>query len=291
VSRGKFAGFVVVVGLVAGLSSKPGFAENGLVAPANFAANGSSALSMANASVSSSAVVVLPPPVPARNPTQEGGRVRPFSRIAFATNVGTLGWGGQIATPITRWLNLRGGADFFNFGYGLTSDGTNYYASLHVKSGIAQVDFFPFRHSGFHISPGVLVFKSNAAASMNVPGGSTFSENDTNYTSDPTDPVNGTGTVTFTRSIMPAATFGFSNMIARRENRHWSVPIEMGAAYTGHYAMQANLTGSACQQGGCGSVAEPSIQLNVVQQQNKINEQMKHFQLYPILTTGVSFRF
>jgi len=28
-----------------------------------------------------------------------------------------------------------------------------------------------------------------------------------------------------------------------------------------------------------------------VQQQNKINEQMKHFQLYPILTTGVSFRF
>jgi hypothetical protein len=90
---------------------------------------------------------------------------------------------------------------------------------------------------------------------------------------------------------MPAATFGFSNMIARRENRHWSVPIEMGAAYTGHYAMQANLTGSACQQGGCGSVAEPSIQLNVVQQQNKINEQMKHFQLYPILTTGVSFRF
>jgi hypothetical protein len=216
---------------------------------------------------------------------------RPFSRIAIGAKLGSLGWGGQIATPLTRWMTLRGGADFFNFGYGLTSDGTNYYASLHMKSGTVQADVYPFRRVSFHVSPGVLIFKSNAAANMNVPGGSTFTENDVDYTSDPNDPVNGSGTVVFQRSVMPALTIGFGNMITRRENKHWSMPFEIGAAYTGHYALGINLSGSACQQGVCQSVNQPSIQQNVVQQQNKINEELKHFQIYPILTTGVAYRF
>jgi hypothetical protein len=240
----------------------------------------------------SAAVMVTPPARAQKNDSGDSGRILPFSRFAFGTKLGTLGWGGQIATPLTRRLTLRGGADFFNFGYGLTDDGTNYYASLHLKSGTAQVDVFPFRRSSFFISPGVLIFRSNVAATMNIPGGGTFTENNTDYTSDPTDPVSGSGAVTFGRSIMPALTLGFGNMIARRENKHWSAPFEVGAAYTGHYNLGVNLTGSACQAGqGCGSVSDPSIQANVVAETNKINEDLKRFQFYPILTSGVAYRF
>lgn len=254
------------------------------------AAGVSSSLSSTDAS----AAVMVVPPAPAKknNASDDGGRILPFSRFAIGTKLGTFGWGGQIATPLTRRLTLRGGADFFNFGYGLTNDGTNYYASMHLKSGTAQVDVYPFRRSSFHISPGVLIFKTNIAATMNIPGGSTFTENNTDYTSDPTNPVNGSGMITFGRSIMPALTLGFGNMITRRENKHWSAPFEIGAAYTGHYTLGVSLSGSACQAGqGCGSVNDPSIQANVVAETNKINETLKRFQFYPIITSGVSYRF
>jgi hypothetical protein len=245
-----------------------------------------------NATSASAAVMVVPPAPTKKKNSDDTGPIKPFSRFSIGTKLGTLGWGGQIATPLTRQLTLRGGADFFNFGYGLTSDGTNYYASMHLKSGTAQVDVFPFRRSSFFISPGVLIFKSNVAATMNIPGGSTFTENDTDYTSDPADPVTGSGGVTFGRSIMPALTIGFGNMITRRENKHWSAPFEIGAAYTGHYTLGVSLTGSACQAGqGCGSVNDPSIQANVVAETNKINETLKRIQIYPIITTGVAYRF
>ena len=255
---------------------------------ASLAASESSSIDSA---AESAKIVAVPPPLPAKNASEDSGRVLPFSRIAIATKVGTLGYGGQIATPLTSWLNLRGGAHFFNFGYGLTSDGTNYYASLHMKSGTVQADVYPFRHSSFHVSPGILIFKSNVAAAMYVPGGSTFTENNTDYISDPSDPVHGTGTIAFSRSIMPALTIGFGNMITHRESRHWSVPFEIGAAYTGHNTIQINLAGSVCQTSGCGSVNDPSVQQNVVQQQNKINEDAKRFQIYPIISSGVSYRF
>ena len=242
-------------------------------------------------SLDSAKIIAVPEPLPVKKASEDTGRIRPFSRVAIGTKMGTLGYGGQVATPITRWLNLRGGADVFNFGYGLVNDGTNYDASLHLKSGAISADYYPFRRSSFHVSPGILIFKSTLTASMFVPGGNTFSENSTDYTSDPSDPVKGTGNTIFQRSIMPALTFGFGNMITRRENRHWSVPFEIGAAYAGHYTVNFNLSGSACNTYGCMSVNDPSIQQNVALQQAKINEEAKRFQIYPILTSGVAYRF
>ena len=243
------------------------------------------------ASGEASAAVVTPPVLPVKKDDGENRRILPFSRISIGTKIGTFGWGGQIATPITRQLNLRGGADFFNMGYGLTSSGTNYYASMHLKTGTVQGDYYPFRHSSFHVSPGILIFKSNVAASMFVPAGNTFTENNVDYTSAPNDPVHGNGAIAFGRTVMPMFTIGFGNMITRRETRHWSPMFEIGAAYTGHNTMSYNLAGSVCSSDGCGSVNDPSVAQNVTQEQNKINEEMKRFQIYPIITTGVSYRF
>jgi hypothetical protein len=238
----------------------------------------------------SSAIVATQQRLPKQTEAFEDRPVRPFSRIAIGTRLGSLGYGAQIATPLTSRLNLRGSANFFNFGYGIGVDGANYDSELHLKSGMVSVDYYPF-HSSFHVSPGFMIFKSTAGATMNVPGGNTFSLGDATYTSDPNDPVHGSGAMTFGRTIMPALTIGFGNMIPRRERSHWSVTVDLGLAYTGQNSMQINLAGSACQQGYCMSTSDPTIQQNVVQEQQDLNESMKRFKIYPILTTGVAYRF
>ena len=301
-SKLKFFG---AAALMAALSVRSGVAQSGSLRDGSswkLAENAGPGLSIPAAAFSSSlrdadapeatkGIVAIPQPLPAKKTEGGNGRILPFSRIAIGTKTGTLGLGGQIATPLTRWLNLRGGVDIFNFGYGLTDSGTNYNAALHMKSGSISADFYPFHRASFFVSPGVLIFKSTLAASMYVPAGNTFTENDVDYTSDPNNPVSGSGSVLFSRTAMPKLTLGFGNMIKRRERQHWSVPFEIGAAYTGHYAVQFNLAGSACQQGFCQSVNNPSIQQNITQEQNKITEEAKRYQIYPILTTGVSYRF
>jgi hypothetical protein len=255
--------------------------------PAASAAGVSSSVSEADAPAAPAAIIAVPQPQPAKSTNR---RVRPFSRIAIGTKSGTLGLGGQIATPLARWLTLRGGADFFSFGLTEGIDGATYGGQVALKSGLVCVDVFPFGH-GLHISPGILIFKSAIGASMNVPGGNSFSMGDSSYTSDPNDPVTGSGNIVFSRSIMPSLTLGFGNMITRKERGHWSVPFEVGAAYTGHYAMQINLAGSACSQGVCQSTSNASIQQSVTQEQNGLTEASKHYQLYPIISSGVAYRF
>jgi hypothetical protein len=229
-------------------------------------------------------------PQPKLKKRSSDGPVRPFSHVALSAIAGTQGYGGQIATPILRWLNLRGGATFFNFGYGLGVDGANYEGQLHLKNGHVSLDLFPCR-CGFHLSPGMLLFHSNASASVYVPGGSTFSLGDQSFLSDPSDPVTGGANLRFTRTTMPMLTLGFSNMVARGR-RHWTVPLELGAAYTGPYSATLNLRGSVCTpQGGCMSAGSSEIQQSIESEQTSINEPLKHFQLYPILLTGIAFKF
>jgi hypothetical protein len=199
-----------------------------------------------------------------------------------------MGLGGQIATPLTNWLVLRGGAQLFNFNDGLAVDGANYQGLAKLKFGQLSLDIFPFR--GFHISPGFLYNHSWFSASMSVPAGTSFTLGGNTYTSSTTDPVTGNANIVFARSIMPALTLGFGNMITRGR-KHWTVPFEVGAAYTGPYSMKLAVQGSACIVYGCMSTSTPLIQQSVVQEQSSLNETMKHFQLYPIVSSGISYRF
>jgi len=216
-------------------------------------------------------------------------RVRPFSKLAISTKSSTLGDGGQFATPLMRSLNLRAGAGFVDFGAAATIDGARYEGQIHLKDGMFSVDWFPF-NLGFHISPGVVIFKSALSASVYVPGGNSFDLGNNTFTSSPTDPVTGSASILFSHSIMPALTIGFGNMIAKA-GKHWSVPLEVGAAYTGHYTAQLNLVGSACINVGCMSTGSAIVQQSLVQEQDSLNEPMKHYQLFPIFSSGVSYRF
>jgi hypothetical protein len=219
--------------------------------------------------------------------------VRPFSHMAIALEAGTLGAGVQVATPLTRTLNLRGTADGINFGYGLTIDAAQYEGEAHLRSGRLSVDWHP-RGGGFHISPGLLFLHSGFAASVYVPGGQSFDLGNTPYVSGPGDPVHGGATLTMQHKVMPALTIGWGNVFGERR-RHWSIPVELGAAYTGHSTVSLNLAGTACWyiEGyyGCLSTSDPEIQQNVVQEERDLNETMKRYQVYPILMTGFAYRF
>jgi hypothetical protein len=218
------------------------------------------------------------------------GPVRPFSALAVQAEAGTLGVGAEMATPITRSFNVRGGAEFLNFGDDFTVDAAQYQSEAHLRSGHVAVDFHP-AGGGFRISPQLLIFESAFSASLSVPGGQAFQLGNTGYLSSPTDPVHGRASIIIGRHVMPALTVGWGNMLARHR-RHWSVPFEIGLAYTGHYTANLSLSGTACLNYiFCMSTTNPQVQQNMRQEELDLNETMKHFQIYPIVKTGFGWRF
>jgi hypothetical protein len=216
--------------------------------------------------------------------------VRPFSTVGIALKITTAGPGFDLATPLSRNFNLRGSAMFFDYGHDFETDGIQYNGELKFNAGMVNLDWFP-KHGAFHISPGMLILKSDLSGVALVPGGSTFTLNDVDYTSSFTDPVHGNGGLVFPHAVGPSLMVGWGNIIPR-SGKHWSVPFEIGAAYMGTPKVNLNFVGTACQGGGCSSIAtDPETQTNLRAEEKLLNDDVKALQFYPLVSLGVSYKF
>jgi hypothetical protein len=213
------------------------------------------------------------------------------SKVGIGVKFSTLGVGIEAATPLTRKLNLRGGFNFFRYSRGITNNGIQYAGHLHFQSGEAHLDWFPF--GGFHVSPGLLFYNGNSlVASAAVPGGQTFSLGGTTYMSDPTAPVTGTGKLDFVK-VAPSLMVGVGNLIPRN-GRHYSFLFEIGAVYQGSARVALNFAGNVCDPTGtvCGPIAsDPTVQANIVAQQQKIQKDVNPYRFYPVISGGIGFNF
>jgi hypothetical protein len=184
----------------------------------------------------------------------QGDSPRPFSSAGIGIKVSLLGAGVEVATPLSRRFNIRGGFNAFSYDRGFNKDGVAYAGQLSFRSGEAHLDWFPFGRS-FHLSPGALVYNGNQIkANASVAAGQTFTLNDTTYTSDPADPVTGLGKVNF-KKAGPMLTAGWGDLLPRGHKR-FSIPFEFGAIYTGAPQAALSLAGSACDSSG--ATAAPS---------------------------------
>jgi hypothetical protein len=225
------------------------------------------------------------------NPAPALGR-RTSSKIGIGVKVSLLGAGVEAAVPLAGKLNLRGGFNAISYNRNLTKDGIMYAGNLSWRSGEASLDWFPFG-GAFHLSPGAMFYDGNkATATASVPGGQTFTLSGTTYLSDAANPVTGTGKISFNKAA-PTVRIGFGNLIPRSE-RHWSVLVEVGAAYQGSPHAALNLAGSACLPDGTNCVnaaTDPGVQSSVLAEQSKLNHDLRLFKFYPLISLGFGYSF
>ena len=215
---------------------------------------------------------------------------KPLSKVALGLKASTLGTGLELATPLSRSLNLRVGANIFAFGYAFSIDGVDYNSDLHFRSAQASVDWFPI-HSSFHISPGILYGRNSLSAIANVPPGQSFSLGNQPLINSIDDPMGGTASAVFPRNFAPTLMAGFGNMIPRTGN-HFSFPFELGVAFTGRPQIDLKLSGTACTTDGCFySVTDPTTQVALQKEIVKLNNDVRWFPVYPIASVGVAYRF
>jgi hypothetical protein len=213
--------------------------------------------------------------------------------LAAGVKVSTLGAGAEVALRVTHRTNVRAGFNLIDYSRGFNQDGVAYKGRLFFQTLEAHYDIFPWAKS-WHVSPGVLVYAGDPiTATAAVPANQTFSLGGVNYSSDPTNPVTGSGKIDFNRAA-PMITVGWGNLISRQENKHFSVPFEVGVAFQGSPHSSLGLAGSVCDSTGfnCRPItSDPAVQANVVSEQGKINNNLSFFKVYPILSVGFGYKF
>jgi hypothetical protein len=228
----------------------------------------------------------IPVPLAVTGPLVE---MHPFKTYAIGFTVDTLGTGIEIATPLAGSFNLRSSFNFFAFNDPFSIDGVDYNARLHLQSSQTTLDWFLSKN--LHISPGVLYVNNAMSASASVGPGKTFVLGDQTYTNSVDDPVSGASGVVFPHKFAPLLLIGYGNILPRSGKR-LTFPLEIGAAYTGASVIDVGLSGTACTTQGCFNFASSQkAQSDLKQEIYNLNEDLKHYPVFPIVSIGVAYHF
>lgn len=217
-----------------------------------------------------------------------------FHGYGIGTYESPLGFGGRIATSLSRRVNLRAGASFFSFSTSRQASGIPFTANVRFQSEEAQVDWYPF-HGTFHLSPGVMFGNSSRVyGSALIPAGNSFTLNDVNYYSGAANPVHASGSVRFRRAA-PMLTLGWGNWVRHEREGHWIFPFEAGAVFWGAPKTALDFSGQVCSDPGqhfCQDITkDPSVQANVDAERTKLQNGANWLKVYPVIAGGIVYRF
>jgi hypothetical protein len=220
------------------------------------------------------------------------GSSAPHTNVGLAVKVGALGAGLDVALPLARRVNVRVGFSAMALEQRYQNDGIDLTANLTMRSFSTYLDWFPFG-GGFHLSPGVMVYNGNRISAVaSEPGGGTFTLDDRELMSDPSDPVRGTAVIEFER-VAPALVIGWGNILPRG-GRRWSVPFEIGVVYARPPTLALALHGSACDADGssCRDLdREPLLRAAMAREEATWNADLAPLKILPVVSLGFGYKF
>lgn len=162
----------------------------------------------------------------------------------IAPRISTLGFGLEAAKGLTPRFGLRGGFNYFSYGYEATESDVSYNLELELKSFGIFADWHPFRGS-FRLSGGLLI-NGNGLVGNAKPSGS-FDIGDTTYTSGASGDINSVNLDVSYNAIAPYFGLGWDTTFGDHE--HWGFTFDLGLVYSGSaeatLGINHNLTGPA----------------------------------------------
>lgn len=217
---------------------------------------------------------------------------RPFSGLAVGVRVGLAGIGADVATPLVpQRLNLRGEASFISYTPStITADNLNINGSLKFQNAAVMADFFPFR-GRFRLSGGMTVYNSTTLnATLSVPNGQSITVGGTQYYSDPSAPLTGTGNFSFGGRTAGRVSIGTGNMLPKKGR--FTFESELGVQFFSEPTIAYTFSGEGCQNDTAGVYTNcgPIPASNVSAEESKLQNDLNDLRFFPVLSVGLSYR-
>ncbi len=204
--------------------------------------------------------------------------------FAVGGNVGTLGLGAELTAGLGPQVNLRVGAHAGSYDDRRVADDIEYDATADVRAGTALLDWH-LGGSSFRLSGGA-VFNGNEVEGESLRPASGFYQ-----IGDAQVPVALLGTLRGKvewDSVAPYAGLGFGNPFGG--DGGWSFALDLGVIFQGE--PQVTLTpvfspGSPLDN----PVGRALLRIQLDEEERNLEEEFADFDLYPVVSFGVSYRF
>lgn len=223
--------------------------------------------------------------------------------IAVAAKASTLGLGLEGIYSISRHFNVRGQANFLNFSHTLEKSGNDYEGKIKLLTFGLLGDFYPFARvpviGDFRLTAGALSNRNRVELDANCDKG--CSADNLTITSAGSDPAHLTGGLKV-KNFSPYAGFGFGNAM---QGGPWHFAFDLGVLFQGRPKVNLQASGTAIvtdQSTGACNISDPlctpesidnnsMVQTNVANEQQRLQNDVKNYRFYPVVSFTVGYRF
>lgn len=198
---------------------------------------------------------------------------------AISAEVGTLGYGANVAFSVNPSTELQAGWAGGEFETDFDSDGVNYDANLDYSNPYLGVQLRPASNwltvgAGVIVPDNKIALKANPSASEK---GATYNINDKDYLVSEVGSLE--GNLKYTNAVAPYVTVGFRP----NSNNRWGVFGEVGGAYMGEPKAKIKASNNTAIAQQAAAEAQAEIDREVADK--------KYLEWYPIVKVGATVRF
>jgi len=194
--------------------------------------------------------------------------------------VSSLGVGLEGAAGVMPDLNVRGGIYGFQYSYSGTESGNEYEFDLELFSAAGLVDYH-LLGGGFRVSGGVLFNGNGIDAVGETALGTTYEIGGEVYTIDEVGEF--TGDVEFS-SLAPYAGIGWGNMASGKPGL--GLLLDLGVVFQGSPSVALG-TEKVLDD----ARAQEELEANLAAEEADMEDGLKEFKFYPVLSVGVRYTF
>ncbi len=198
--------------------------------------------------------------------------------VGVSTRIGTLGIGVDVAKSVTPQVNGRLGFNFGNIGTNRADSGINYDAQLNLSSVQLVGDYYPFNSSGFRFTGGLVAQNNKFSVTSKPTSNGSYTIDNTQYQA--SDVGNLTGEYKYSNSIAPYVGIG----IGKSTTDGFGFNADLGVMFTGSPKVTLNASNPTFNN-------NPVTRTQIDNQARQTENDLKGFNLYPVLSIGLSYGF
>lgn len=200
-----------------------------------------------------------------------------FSRVTIGAGIGTTGYGPVLTVSATKNLTLSAGYSILDFDADYDSDDANFTGTLDFKNIDVLLNWHPFS-GNFHLSAGAM-FTDSVVTLIGVPKpNNTFTIGGNEYTTEQVGTLTGVGTVM--DGTVPYVGLGWAKAPGKSG---FGAFFNLGVLFIDAPSVSLSANGTLS--------GEASFKESLRREEVDINDDLKDFELYPVVRFGITYSF
>jgi len=199
--------------------------------------------------------------------------------LAPSVSIGTTGFGAHVAMPLTQKLDVRVGANLFDYDYSGKRGSVDYNFQIKLRTVDLLLDLYPLQN-GFRVTGGA-IYNNNHVDAIGTPSvAGTYVLNGHTYSAADAGSIN--GRIDF-RRFAPYLGIGWGN---RPSAKGWSVNADVGAMFQG--GARVSVDNSGCNLPGTMCA---TLQSDIQAEAASLHDKIDSYNIYPVVRIGAVYRF